>query len=620
MRIVYRIAFIISTILLMMCFMMEIVRAESSSDPPDLQLIFSDDFADGEFSNWQVRRNAQWQQPTLPCMNQDQPAAWEIVDGRLGITIDGSHGCSTEITPQSIELRYLDNLIFEFDWFFPELTAMDRNVLIYWQDEQNWYGLKTLGQFIQIQKVVFGQANHLSNPWIYYPFLADDTYHFHIEVDENLINVSIDDEQIMQIVDTYPFLTGSRTIGLQASIGTITHSSSFFDNIKVWTKKIGQAKNLNVLLMKQTNPLWSNTIYDEAPTWVQPDSTQFYIKDWGCALTSAVMILHFYGINQLPDQHWLNPSSLNHWLMDEPDGYVGDGLVNWLAISRLSAQMSETLQTPVLEFVRESGIRVRNIRNRIDQLQPSILHIPGHFFVADGYPAIPDELNIKDPAFNYLFFSQHFSEPLDETELALTKYSTSYYQPSQTDLSYIFMIAPAHVNLQLQVIHQSSPPVTSVIESLGEDEFQLVYLPKPPSGSYLISAEQTTAENSALSPDTIHLYTYSKAGELQLHQEIYVTNRYFGELKYQEQTSELQPLDLFAVLKVKLDYWYLTDGIKAQYAYLKLSTVVNDAQKYPQHKITETRYQQLFQHHLTLYQELISPEAMQDLSVNLDHS
>src|SRR5690554_6246667 len=109
MRIVYRIAFIISTILLMMCFMMEIVRAESSSDPPDLQLIFSDDFADGEFSNWQVRRNAQWQQPTLPCMNQDQPAAWEIVDGRLGITIDGSHGCSTEITPQSIELRYLDN-------------------------------------------------------------------------------------------------------------------------------------------------------------------------------------------------------------------------------------------------------------------------------------------------------------------------------------------------------------------------------------------------------------------------------------------------------------------------------------------------------------------------------
>src|SRR5688572_30899130 len=57
----------------------------------------------------------------------------------------------------------------------------------------------------------------------------------------------------------------------------------------------------------------------------------------------------------LPNNAELSPASLNDWLNAQPDGYLGEGAINWLAVSRLTQQMAKTLRTPKLEYRKLAG-------------------------------------------------------------------------------------------------------------------------------------------------------------------------------------------------------------------------------------------------------------------------
>lgn len=55
---------------------------------------------------------------------------------------------------------------------------------------------------------------------------------------------------------------------------------------------------------------------------------QLYVKR-GCALTSAVMVLRYYGVTTGIDGKEVNSRNLNEWLKSQPRGYVGRGRINW---------------------------------------------------------------------------------------------------------------------------------------------------------------------------------------------------------------------------------------------------------------------------------------------------
>jgi len=60
--------------------------------------------------------------------------------------------------------------------------------------------------------------------------------------------------------------------------------------------------------------------------------------------------MNFHEINKMLDGGVANPSSINTWLLSQPDGYIDSGMVNWLAITRLTKVINEQYSTPKFEY------------------------------------------------------------------------------------------------------------------------------------------------------------------------------------------------------------------------------------------------------------------------------
>jgi hypothetical protein len=540
------------------------------------EILFRDDFSKNSLNEWAVVRNSQHHHPEKTCFNNGFPAQWEIVDEKLGIDINGI-ACITEIIPQNLDLSKINNYEFEFEWYFPISTHMDRNILIKWHDKNNWYGLHVLDNKILVQKVIDGQVESLYNNWGYYSFEADQSYDFKISVINDLITVLINDQLILETLDRPPFLTGSMTPGFQASSGNIFHSSSFFDNLIVKSlDKIGE-KKLSVPLYKQSDPKWKNHEYDQANKW----SSYPTIGRWGCALTSITMILDYYDIDLLPADKKLNPASLNAWLKKQPDGFIGEGLINWLAVTRLTRIMGDILDTPILEYGWLDG----DVKNAIDEIsldQPVVLQLPGHFLVASGYDVSQTDLFIKDPAYNRNLLSQH------PTELM----SVRSFKPSQTDLSYLLIVHDPETKVDLIDESDQLPAELKIyseyIQSSADDEQTKIKiiqsLAKPANGKYLLKTNNE--ENGK-----IEIYTYDVDGEVTtLSQETMGTKLFKLNYDAQDKSELTEITNKFTLLRELLRTLYESQEITTKYAYLKLDQLAVYAEK---DEMNQDRYQKL---------------------------
>ncbi len=567
-------------------------------------ILFHDDFNDGEFSDWQVVRSAEWQNPNQPCLFYDQTAEWQIIDGELGIIIDSPRGCVTEIVPKNFNLSDQRAYRYEFDWHFKESIQMDRNVIIKWQDEANWYGLKILRDKVLLEKRVNGLKTTQYHNWGYYPFVADQTYHFVIEVVDNLITVWIEDQEIFQTVDHFPHLTGNYTIGLKASVGSIVRSASFFDNLLVTSLSSDVNEHLGVALFKQTDPDWQIEEYDHASQWAEAPT----IGRWGCALSSAAMVLRYHGINQLPNGNPLDPSKLNRWLKNEPDGYVGEGLLNWLAITRLTHLLNDELNTPILEYSRLIKPSSEEVVSYLKKQLPVILQIPGHFLVTDGYQIANQELLIKDPAFNYQQLNQH------QTQLI----SAGIFTPSKTDLSYFLIITEPGAKLTL--FNQSDQKQYSLIAQneylldltselqVGNKISQLSYLAKPTFGSYYL---QAVSKN--IQPTNVKILLYDQTGQVKIFEENFETVSII-EIDYRKDKDKtVAPLDNpFSHWQRELHRAYLSKSV-VSYAFFDLDYLTFHA-ALTENPTDQDRYRQLLLNKLKQYQNLIDEESLKKLS------
>lgn len=476
------------------------------------KVLFSDNFDDADISDWTEQRNFQVKNPSLPCMNVYQPANWLLENGKLGLIVD-SPSCIIELTPKQIDLSAEDSFSYTVDVTLSESTAMDRSILFLWQNERNWYDVKLFSGSLEVQKVVNGQVYPPTGTNAQYPFQANQSYQFSVQLTPEMIRVSINGMTVIEAADPTPKLSGPYTIGIKTAVGAVRRSVTWYDNISVSRLVPASADHqLSITPIKQTDPQWKNMEYDSGSTW-SADPT---IGRWGCALTSMTMLLQYYDISQLPTGENITPASLNQWLKAQPDGYVGMGLLNWLAVTRLTNIVSAQRNTPKLEYQRHSGTDIETASNSVNANKPVVLELPGHFLVGSGVTSDQNDLFITDPAFSYTKLSQH-QKPLLSTRL---------FQPSQTDLSYVLVVSEPELSVTLVTAEGEIQPVDSYLENitafnegeatLGTESLpkqRLTILPKPRNGEYTLSFSQQQYGHYQAD-----VYTYTLTGEVTHHQ------------------------------------------------------------------------------------------------------
>lgn len=276
------------------------------------------------------------------------------------------------------------------------------------------------------------------------------------------------------------------------------------------TKEASQGIELNVPLLKQTSEPWQSEIYNKADKWNPQDPS---INAWGCAMTSAAMVLKYYGINKLPNGTDIDPGSLNQWLKDQPDGYIGKGNLNWLAISRLS-KLAKTINGitnfNALEFFRTKGENKTLLTEDINKSQPDILEEPGHFIVAKGIQE--STFLINDPAYNRTTLNEGYSNSF---------LSMRRFVPSSTDLSYIMFTVDPDINVEMKdslgnIVGEEfmDEAITSFANPEEENSpAKILYLQKPLSGKYQIILSYTKGIYD------IEFYLYDKEGNVKVVKE-----------------------------------------------------------------------------------------------------
>ncbi|MEK7458664.1 MAG: C39 family peptidase, partial [Patescibacteria group bacterium] len=460
-------------------------------------VIFQDTFNRDNLTDWTVARNFQWGNPAQPCLNNGQLASWQILLQRLGIIIYGP-GCFTEIVANAFALPTNTSYAYSFDITMPESANMDRNYTMRFVDTSNNLAIKILGNAIFLEKAALSQGWSVPGSFAHYPFQADHTYHIRNEVRiDHSIKVYIDGELVLNFLDTPPYLDGG-TVGFRASVGSIPNSITWFDNVVVET--IDVISPLNVPYLSQLDPRWMSTTYDSAKTW----STVPTIGRWGCVLTDAVMILQYHNITTLPNGLPIDPQTLNDWLLSQPDGYLGQGYVNWVALTRVAHLFHTThVDTPSLEYLRGNA-DMNILKEEIDKKRPMILDLGGHFVVGRGATQNNAGLIINDP------FDQ-----VKSTVLAQNIRGSRLFRPSFTDLSYI--VIPMNADLET-IVERDGQQILPVIEGPitpdGEDEtmpnpLSLIEIPKPTDGQYTLRIK-----NNSSSQVTQSIFSYNTTGDL----------------------------------------------------------------------------------------------------------
>ncbi|HVZ59064.1 MAG TPA: C39 family peptidase [Patescibacteria group bacterium] len=275
------------------------------------------------------------------------------------------------------------------------------------------------------------------------------------------------------------------------------------DNFIVTSAEAPTPTPLPVPLIKQTDPLWDSQKYDSANKWSPKDPT---IGSWGCALTSATMILNYYQIIKLPDSTFITPGTLNKWLIGQKDGYIGNGLVNWLAISRLSKLAKNSgnnpnFQNDALEFDREGANASTQLTSDLQSGHPDILQEPGHFVVAKG---ITDStFAINDPYYSYQTLSDGYNNSFN----ALDRYI-----PSNTDLSYFLITDDNGSQIDLRDSNNTVIGNSFVETALTNDnnpsqksgnDINVVLVKKPTSGKYTITI---SGQPNSIFSSSLYLY------------------------------------------------------------------------------------------------------------------
>jgi len=446
--------------------------------------IFSDDFNDGNADGW-----------STPGRNGH---LWKVQDGMYGARVEEGDIIISSLAGDIPTPNY----ILEFDILPKE--GSDKNVDFRWIENANNYGIHfnndTGGNNF------FGKTGSNQEDWpkvTTFGLHNNQKYHFKIILQEQHIQVFIDEIKIFDEIDSDYTFTTNEQVGFRISTGAAYPTEVWFDNVVVTS--IGDPE-LNVPLLKQTDISWGGNVYDSANLW-SPQVTG--INAWGCALTSAAMVLQFHGITMLPNGTTLDPGTLNTWLGNQLDGYVGNGYLNWLAISRLSKLARDSGNNPTftydaLEYTRLFGNVTQTLSDNITNGNPGILEEPGHFIVGKGVSG--NTFTINDPYYS----RQKLTEGYGNVFLSLGTYT-----PSNTDLSYAMLVTDPKTlftttssNFEQFIQNPIMNPLNNIQKN--NPPIKLGYLKKPATDIHTFTIH---SEDSGLKK--VEAYLYDKEGNLK---------------------------------------------------------------------------------------------------------
>lgn len=267
---------------------------------------------------------------------------------------------------------------------------------------------------------------------------------------------------------------------------------------------------------------WFNLPYGGL-TSVNPSTCGFTIAGCGCALTSGVMVLRYYGITSVNNED-VTPLTLNTWLIGH-GGYFAKGNINWMKVAEFSGYQIKFAERT--EFQDDA---------KLDQYlalsRPGILYVAsnpalgksGHFLVASN--KLEGTYEVRDPA-NY------DTRTLDDqpvTGKKIRDYNNSYdglrlYKPGDgiaQNYIAIHMASPADIvvidsdgraagyNPLTQEEYTEIPGSMYVRDGIddpegmpsGESESKTLYIPGALAGNYTIDVHGTGTGNYTLSVAT----------------------------------------------------------------------------------------------------------------------
>ncbi len=224
---------------------------------------------------------------------------------------------------------------------------------------------------------------------------------------------------------------------------------------------------LNVPSLKQYSMPWKNKIYA---------FTKNTIHEFGCALTSSAMVLQYHG-------HNINPDKLNDWLKNQNDGYIRNGLINWLAVSRYT-KIHDSINSPTLEYKRLLPT-TENLVNELNNGRPAILKENGHFVVAKSI--LPETFGINDPG---------YANRNDLTSYGNAFLAINSYTPTHSDLSYMMFVIEPQFDIKIYDNNNNLIPTDSFVEEpinslinpnkKSGSKLKIVTLQKPQNGNFVL--------------------------------------------------------------------------------------------------------------------------------------
>lgn len=450
--------------------------------PVFAQTVFSDDFS-SEYEKWQDVRNT---------FDFDM---WSIIDQKSDVFVN-KYSTLAEIIPKN---EYWDeswkNYIYKLDYIY--LKGADKALSFWFQDVLNFYQFHFVGNNYILSHIQDGvEIWKKSGPLV---LEVGKKHKMETHLNDGNIKFFLDGFFRFEYDDP-TFENDHGRIGLKVGAGNIMPTHVQFDNVEVSLITDLFDVILPITDLKQTDPLWSDIEYDSAITWA---TLGHGIGDWGCLITSINMVLNYHNITQFTDGTSITPETLNTWLIQQDDGYIFGGLVNWSAITRLVKEIHETTGSVNLEYSRIAGNSLETAIEEINAKRPVILEIPGHFIVGSGITQNQDDLIISDPAYDYSLLSEHEKELL----------STRLLTPSNTDLSYIHMAHDDSITVSITNLDEVVPEnyqtynqsLTSFINQELSPIVNLHELAKPDTGKYLVTV---STQLETPQPFTLTIFAY----------------------------------------------------------------------------------------------------------------
>lgn len=518
-----------------------------------------------------------------------------------------------------------DNFDIEFDY---QITQGNPSLAMFlnFKDVDNYYLLILDGKHKYLRKAVNNHYVFISN--VYHEtdlFNIGVNYKIKIRFYLGEIFIFIDDELAWRVSDfsfnsTHygrPMLAGFNSSGVD------NPSTVYFDNFKYYL--VPSNTILSVPYYGQGSPWWNIEEYNHGSTWTSNNSKFPTMARWGCAVTSMAMIFNYYGMNYLPDRTTpLDPGSLNNWLKSQSDGYVGEGLVNWMALTRLSRLIHE-------EYYQEEGDNFPKLETRVTKVEPRlsalselhesrpvILMVPGHFMVGKGHSFGDIDIFINDP-------SSAVKQNLRDYELYNKPLlATRSFIPSFTDLSYFLVASSNQIDLVLKNKNGEILEGVFVDEQIdnryasidGNEDFirtRQFYLAKPESGEYFIEVlNQDEIE------DTIQVYLYDEQADFV--SKSFSTNQENLNLKIEYFKnniieSEVMSIDDFSELENLIEELRQAGEIKKKYVYVLLKKISSLAQN--TNLEGKKRYWNLLKKLLIKFDQQTTEKAKEELNLIL---